>query len=346
MEWAEACEAAGQRAEASTAFQVAGAVAPPGPLRARAETRADQLGEVNESDLAAALLGLALDMERADNLVGALMTYRRAWALTGRGEAVAALDFLKISLAAAQMFGASAKLDYAVPASVRHPASLVFLINLSQGFNAPLAQHILTSLVRSMAAKAARGSFVTPCYRLAIVGYHREVIDLLEGFKDIDRVDSAGMRVLPAMPETAAETGQAFEYVEKLLRRELTIHSTPFFPAPQILHLTGGRLTGPNPVRAALHLRALGQADGNVLLQTVWLGDELNGAVQDAAHWPGVKLGGPIAAPWPHCSSPVPGAVRALLRQAGYPLDPEAVMLWPGQQLKILTSLLPEVGEW
>jgi hypothetical protein len=360
LAWADASERDQRLEDAFRAYHLAAAIAPPASWRAQSDEAlarlADHLVGAAESDdgSVTALMGLAADMEKAENYPGALMTYRRVLALASpahgiRAEALAAVDFLKANLAAAQMFGGpTAKIDYTLPASVRHPASIVFLINLSRGFNAMLAHHLLTSLVRGMAAKAARGSIVTPCYRIAIVAYHREVIDLLEGFKDLDRLDAQGIPMLQPAPADAADVKAAFEYIEKLLRKELTIHSSAFFPAPQVIHLTGGRLTGDDPVRAAKRLQALGQADGNVLLQTVWLGDDLNGMAQDIGHWPGLKPGapGPIEEPWLQCSSPLPGMCRAVLRQAGYRLESGTVMLWPGQQLKILTSLLPEVGEW
>ena len=107
-------------------------------------------------------------------------------------------------------------------------------------------------------------------------------------------------------------------------------------PAPLVCHVTDSKFVGKDPGEVAARLRALRVPDGCVLLENVFISDEvLERPVADPHRWEGVTPQTPLrngyAARLRDMSSPLPDSYRRGLEQNGYHLGPGALMMLPGE---------------
>ena len=78
-------------------------------------------------------------------------------------------------------------------------------------------------------------------YKIAILAYNTQVVDVLDGIQDLREVVKNGAPVISAAGET--DTAAAFKAVESLLKTHLNEYQDS--PAPLVCHLTDALLTLP-----------------------------------------------------------------------------------------------------
>lgn len=237
-------------------------------------------------------------------------------------------------------------MDYQMRATSTTPALAIFLLDVSASMEWPLGDksrievvtEALQSIFRRMVYLSTRGGKVSPRYHIAIYAYTDQAFDLLDGIKSIDEVASLGAPKLPPLMTTDTKLG--FEKVEELLERVVT--SYEHCPAPIVCHLTDGEYTGDDPEPVVNRIMEMGVADGTVLVENVFISDEvLPEPIADLHQWPGVlpdsKLGSAYARKLLSMSSTLPDSYRILMRESGYRISPNAAMLLPGTSPDLVT---------
>lgn len=230
-------------------------------------------------------------------------------------------------------------MPYTLLASAGTPALIVYLLDVSASMNRPLGVRrridvvtdALSAALRQMVFRSTKGSRISPRYRVAMLAYSDHVYDLLDGIKPIDQVAYQGVPELSPMRTT--DTARAFAEAERLLRAELLAALSG--PAPLVCHMTDGEFTGDDPEPIARRIMAMGVSDGNVLVENIFISDALPvNAIADPRNWQGVLPGDPLEDEYMPklraMSSPLPESYRAMLRESGYRLAPESLMLLPG----------------
>jgi hypothetical protein len=181
-----------------------------------------------------------------------------------------------------------------------------------------------------MVRRSTKGAVVSARYRLALIAYSSQPLDLLPGIETIDAVVKRGAPQLAATDST--DTAAAFDLARRILKAELPRLSG--HPAPMICHMTDGKHTGDDPEPIAREIMAMSTGDGNVLIENIFIGQGLTRQpIGDARRWPGVQspgeLGDGTLEKLYNMSSPLPPSYAQAIRQDGYSLQPGAKMLFP-----------------
>jgi len=239
-------------------------------------------------------------------------------------------------------------MPYEVLATSKTPALIIYLLDVSGSMSEKLGNKrridvvmdALGVMLREMVFRSTKGSRVSPRYRIAMYAYSDHVYDLLNGVRSIDYVAQLGVPELKPMRGT--DTARAFLQAEKLLQQELP--NMMHCPAPLICHMTDGEYTGADPEPIVRRIMSMAVPDGNVLVENIFISDNLlEEEITDPHRWKGVlpttKLRNKYAEKLRNMSSPIPESYRVMMREAGYDIAENAVMMIPG-----MTPGLIEMG--
>lgn len=239
-------------------------------------------------------------------------------------------------------------MPYEILATSRTPATIIYVLDVSTSMTHPLGDRrridvvadALYAAIQQMVFRSTKGVRIAPRYRLAIYAYSDHVYDLLDGVKTVDYVANLGIPELATMRST--DTARAFQQVEKLLLRELPNMSQ--CPAPLVCHMTDGEYTGNDPEDIIRRITQMSTPDGQVLVENIFISDTiLPEKITDPRRWPGItcdsQLINEYAIKLRDMSSPLPEGYCMMMREAGYRIDSNAVMMLPG-----MTRELVEMG--
>ncbi len=239
-------------------------------------------------------------------------------------------------------------MPYDFLATSKTPALIIYLLDVSGSMNEKLGakrridvvMEALGAMLRRMVHRSTKGTRVSPRYRIAMYAYSDHVYDLLGGIRSIDQIAQLGVPELSTMRST--DTARAFAQAEKLLQQELP--NLAHCPAPLVCHMTDGEYTGTDPEPVVRRIMAMRVPDGNVLVENIFISDHiLKDPVADPKRWEGVRPATKLASDYARklraMSSPLPAGYRAMMREEGYELADDAVMMIPGT-----TSELVQMG--
>jgi hypothetical protein len=230
-------------------------------------------------------------------------------------------------------------MSYAVLATARTPALVIYLLDVSASMSQPLGQRrridivmeALKTTLQQMVFRSTKGGRVSPRYRIGMLAYSDHVYDLLDGIKTVEQVAHLGVPDLSPMRTT--ETAKGFAQVERFLHAELP--NLRDAPAPLVCHMTDGEFTGQDPEPIVRRIMGLSVPDGPVLIENIFVADALGSEpIRDVRQWPGILAETPLANDYARklqaLSSPLPESYRIGLLEYGYRLVPGALMLLPG----------------
>ena len=172
-------------------------------------------------------------------------------------------------------------MNYSIPATRNTPALIIYLLDISgsmgerfeSGVKIDYVNRAIAGALQRMIQRSTRGELISPRYRIAMAAYSDSVFDMMPGIEPIDQVASRGTPRLS--PTNSTNTYAAFEWARELLRRELP--NLRGKPAPMVCHLTDGEYTtgtgDPEPLAA--EIMQMGNDDGNVLLENIFVGPDL-----------------------------------------------------------------------
>lgn len=230
-------------------------------------------------------------------------------------------------------------MPYTVPATANSPALIIFLLDESGSMTTAcggesrlqVVQKAFQCMVARMVQRSLRGTTISSRYRLAMFAYSSTIRDMLGGIKTIEEVARGKLPELKSNGTTRMKL--AFTHAEALLERELK--NMGECPAPLLVHMTDGHFDEhENPRLVAQRILQMSNADGNVLIENIFLKDDLRGAPKNWSDWRGVtapdQLRSSVAQVLFEISSPLPERYRETLDEWGYAFDSQARMLMPG----------------
>jgi hypothetical protein len=228
---------------------------------------------------------------------------------------------------------------YEILANSRTPALYIYVLDISASMTTNLGgrrridvvMDAMQATLQQMVFRCTKGGKIAPRYRVAMFAYSDKVYDIMGGVKTIAQVASFGIPEISPLRST--DTAQAFLSVEKLLEKELP--NIQDCPAPLVCHMTDGEYTGADPEPIARRIMAMKNADGNVLLENVFISDKLLPApIPSIQLWPGVMKNTPLideyAKKLRSISSTLPESYRSRMQESGYRMSEGAVMMLPG----------------
>lgn len=234
---------------------------------------------------------------------------------------------------------------YSILATSKTPAVIIYLLDVSASMEQMLGDRrridvvtsALNAALRQMVFRSTRGTRVLPRYRIAMLAYSNHVYDLLDGIKGIDHV--AGLGVPDLSTQQSTDTARAFATVEKLLLAELP--NLADGPAPLVCHLTDGEYMGDDPEPIVKRIMKLRVPDGNVLVENIFISDRLiSEPLANPRQWRGIvpqtRFESDYANKLRAISSALPVGYRIMMREMGYQLDDNALMMLPGTSAELV----------
>lgn len=236
-------------------------------------------------------------------------------------------------------------MPYSALATSKTPALIIYMLDISRSMNQkiggrPRIEIVLAALNKTivrMVLRSTKGTRVAPRYRIAMYGYHREVVDLLGGIKTVSEVATRGIPQ-PKL-DYGTQTARAFRAVERLLQIELP--NLQDHPAPLICHMTDGMYGGPDPEPIVARVQEMAVRDGNVLVENIFISKSvLKQPVHDSQAWTGMtdaeQLEKPYARKLFAMSSVIPDNYLSTMREFGYNIQPGARMLFPADNADLV----------
>lgn len=232
---------------------------------------------------------------------------------------------------------------YSIPATSKTPALVIYLLDVSGSMSQPMGAStridVVTSAVQKVAVKmvqrSTKGTLVAPRYRVAMLAYSDQVIDLLNGIKTIDEVAKLGVPRLTTLNMTDAAA--AFAEAERLLAAELP--NMQDCPAPLVCHMTDGEYNGSDPSSIVERIKQMAVPDGNVLVENIYVKDGIV-SVPDVSKWPGLSsnesLNDQYGQQLLEMSSPIPDKYREVMQEFGYQLASGAKMFFPADKPELV----------
>ncbi|GCE06552.1 vWA domain-containing protein [Dictyobacter aurantiacus] len=228
---------------------------------------------------------------------------------------------------------------YTQPATSLTPALIIYLIDASHSMNdlcgavtkIDLVNRALRDVIKDMVRRSMRDGVVQRRYKVAILAYSTEVVDVLGGIRDLPELVREGTPILSAGGET--DTSAGFAAVESLLQENIA--SFQSHPAPLVCHLTDALFTESDPSPLIKRIQSMAVNDGPVLVENVYVADKmLRSSVADWHNWGGVtrpsQLTNEYARLLFHLSSPLPETYRQNINNYGYHLQNGIPLFFPG----------------
>lgn len=236
-------------------------------------------------------------------------------------------------------------MPYETLATGQTPALIVYALDVSGSMAASMGGmrridiviDALTATLQQMVFRCTKGQQISQRYLIAMFAYSDQVYDILGGIRTIDEVATLGVPELTTMRSTA--TDQVFLAVEELLHNNL--QHLQYCPAPLVCHMTDGEYTGADPEPIAQRIMQMGNQDGNVLIENIFISDTiLSQPIQDPYNWPGVldstSLRTQYAKKLQRMSSRIPESYRVMMAESGYAIQPGAYMMLPGANADLI----------
>jgi Mg-chelatase subunit ChlD len=236
-------------------------------------------------------------------------------------------------------------MSHIVEATSTSPALIIYLIDISGSMKEVLdgsqkVEHVnqaIERVLRKMVQRSTKGEIISPRYRLAMIAYSDQPMDILGGIQTIDQVAAKGKPKLSANART--DTAAAFGMARDILRAELP--NLNGCPAPMVCHLTGGQYTGNDPEPIAQEIMQMSNDDGNVLVENIYVGPDLTKQpISNINSWPGVmdasELNNQYAQKLFRMSSLLPDSYANMIGEEEYTLQPGSRMLIPGTNKELI----------
>ena len=238
------------------------------------------------------------------------------------------------------------------------PAHILYLLDVSGTMNnelqgRPRVRWLEDALAYTLEflidERSYRGEVYRPRYRIAIISYSSEVDDSLTGGEFVDVKDFWNEGLPEFSPGGETFTKRAFERAYQMLERLL---ADPIvqerYPAPIVCHVTDGEYNvGGDPTPIANKVKGLRNRDGHVLVQNLFITDELLATpIEDVRAWKGFMPGeeevafkgkqAKYARALFNMSSSLPESYASILKDMGFSLEPGSRMMYPGQNYDLI----------
>jgi hypothetical protein len=237
---------------------------------------------------------------------------------------------------------------YSNMATSDHKALIVYLLDISGSMDQPISKAGKTRIeavtdalyvtIQEMVARSVKQGVIRPRYEVAMYAYSDDVYDIYSGKKTIDYISEKGIPELHLQNRTNMALG--FECVKNFLVNEMQSwdeEQLRMRPAPLVVHMTDAEITerlgDPSPFFE--EIKKLEVADGNVLIENIFVTDHIRLPTSDLHVFSGYKVGETLDNPFGEklltMSSILPEAFRTLInREQGMNLKAGTSMMYPG----------------
>lgn len=239
---------------------------------------------------------------------------------------------------------------YEAMATRTTPALIIYLIDVSGSMDLEMSTpqgklkkidvlpRVIKKAAKKMVQRATKGDDISPRYRVAMFAYSSKVEPVYKdanGHYEIWPIDTIKQRGVPSIftPQDTTDTYAGFLQVKHLLEQELPkLH--PDSPAPLVCHLTDGAYTTQDPTPVVNEIKKMKVNDGCVLVENIYISEELSVSTTDVTEWEGYKLGDNLGNKYGNqlleMSSPLPHSYWENIKSSYPKLMPNTQMMYPG----------------
>lgn len=240
--------------------------------------------------------------------------------------------------------------SYKNQANSDHPATLIYLVDISGSMNATMqggksrieiAKNAIQVAYAQMIQRSMRQGKIHPRYRVGMIAYSDKIYDVygeIGSIVSIDRIKDEG---IPAItPQKSTNMAKAFRYAEKLIREDIQKWPSKWIqecPPPMVINITDCEFDeeqAQDPLEYAKRLQDIALPDGNVLVENIFITDQIT-VPASPQEWLGYqhsdKTGNPYGNKLLEMSSLIPSTYAQILReQAGLKIREGSAMMFPG----------------
>ncbi len=245
--------------------------------------------------------------------------------------------------------------SYVNLATSAHPATILYLVDISGSMQASMPggksrievvkDAIQTSYAAMLKYSLKQGK-VRPRYRIGMIAYESELYDVYDGILEIDKIISQGIPNLT--PQRKTDMAKAFRYAIKLIQddlKEWTQQWKDECPPPMVINITDCEYAEetPDPEPFARQLQDITVADGNVLVENIFVTDQIVLTNTDVKEWRGYRFnettGDAYGDKLLAMSSPLPSSFAQIMNeQQGLKLREGTAMMFPGVSLEFIKT--------
>lgn len=235
-------------------------------------------------------------------------------------------------------------------ANATHPATLIYLVDISGSMKAPMqdgktrmvvAKDAIQTTYSSMIQRSLKQGQIHSRYRVGMIAYTDDIYDVYADLGSILTIDKLkGEGVPPLTPQKWTNMAKAFRYAAHLLKEDIKTWSQEWLdncPAPIVINITDCEYTEENedPLPFAEKVKEISVPDGNVLVENIFITDFIKLPTQNVKEWQGYRLtdttGDPYGDKLLKMSSPIPGNYAQIMsEQAGLKIREGTAMMFPG----------------
>ena len=231
-----------------------------------------------------------------------------------------------------------------------HPATLIYLVDISGSMKAPMpdgklridvAKDAIQTAYAQMIQRSLRQGKIHPRYRVGMIAYSTDLYDVYGDIGSIVTIDKLKDEGVPSItPQKNTDMAKAFRYANKLIRDDIKTWSQKWLdecPPPMVINLTDcefGEETQ-DPVEFAKQLQEISVPDGNVLVENIFITDQIVLPSAEIKDWKGYRFNESTGDPYGDIllamSSPIPASYAQLMgEQAGLKIREGTAMMFPG----------------
>lgn len=237
--------------------------------------------------------------------------------------------------------------NYKNLANTDHPATLIYLVDISGSMKAPMpdgksridvTKDAIQTAYAQMIQRSLRQGKVHPRYRVGMIAYTSDLYDVYDGIITIDKLKDEG--VPPITPQKATDMAKAFRYAYKLIQEDIQKWPQEWLekcPPPLLINLTDCEYDeeSQDPLEFAKKIQGISVPDGNVLVENIFITDQIRLASGEVKDWKGYRFdestGDPYGDKLLAMSSPIPaGYAQIMNEQAGLKIREGTAMMFPG----------------
>jgi uncharacterized protein YegL len=216
-------------------------------------------------------------------------------------------------------------------ANTDHPATLIYLVDISGSMRAPMpggrtridvAKDAIQVAYAQMIQRSLRQGKIHPRYRIGMIAYTTDLYDVYDGIITIDKLKDEG--VPPITPQKSTDMAKAFRYAYKMIQDDLNTWPQKWMddcPPPMIINITDceyGEETQ-DPVEFAQNIQHISVPDGNVLVENIFITDQITLPSSNIREWKGYraneKTGDPYGDKLLAMSSKLPSRYADIMRE-------------------------------
>lgn len=241
------------------------------------------------------------------------------------------------------------KKEYKNQANSDHPATLIYLVDISGSMNAAMtdgkarievAKDAIQIAYGQMIQRSMKQARIHPRYRVGMIAYSNDIYDVYGELGSIITIDKLKDEGVPAItPQKSTDMAKAFRYATKLIQEDIERWPREWLekcPPPMVINITDCEYDeqGQDPLDFALILQQISVPDGNVLVENIFITEQIS-VPTSAQDWQGYRRNDTTGSPYGDkllaMSSILPPSYAQVLReQAGLKMRKETAMMFPG----------------